>query len=79
MRIVGEEVVDFLPVEGEEVEPHFVHRVDPPNSVVVVLFLKKVFHVDEILVDLGNEWRRIEDFSDRCALWRRACAVRLRR
>ena len=79
MRIVGEEVVDFLPVEGEEVEPHSVHRVDPPNSVVVVFFIKIVFHEEEVLVDMGNEWRRIEDFSDRCALWRRACAVHLRR
>ena len=65
MWIVGEEVVEFLPVEGEEVESHFVHRVDPPNSVVVVFFIKIVFHEEEILVDLGNEWRRIEDFSDR--------------
>ena len=51
MWIVGEEVVDFLSVEGEEVEPHFVHRIDPPNSVVVVFFIKIVFHEEEIWGD----------------------------
>lgn len=63
VRIVGEQIVDFLSVEGKEVEPYSIDRIDPPNAVVVVFFVEIVLHGEYVVAGTIDDGRRGSEVS----------------